>query len=187
MERFVSLAALVATVSEARCPAAPRPVTSVKVTVRPAPPARTAAEAEAFLDALIDAGRRPNANGVRVFAGSDCQKLDEENLLRAFCCGYSKGQAHGTQVDNARAMAKRIAKPVAPATKPYSRGTSATVTGYVAGVNDSESALAKQNGAIEGQIRVAIDEARDAMSREDWATVERIEREINVLRSKLTA
>ena len=183
MERFISLAALVANVSEARCPStvpAVRPVTSVKVTVRPAP---SADMARAFLTALRTAGKRANDKGVMVPGGRDATIADEAELIGAFC-GYSKGQPHGTQLDNARQAAQRALRPVASSTAPYSR-CSASVGGYVAGVNDAAAAQAKQQATLEGLLRAKIDEASEALRAGDEAALDRCEAEARNIRARI--
>jgi hypothetical protein len=170
MERYTDFAALAALAAAARCP-------SAEVVSRPASVARTmpttqampsADMARAFILSARNAGKRANDKGNMVSTGNPADRVaDERAAIAALTGGYLVGNgapAHGTQLDNARAMAQRALRPVAASTAPYSRGGQATVAGYVAGINDAAAAAERQSAVLKGLLRAKLDEAKEALA-----------------------
>lgn len=185
--KLVSLAEIVASVAAAKSPAAE----IVARPMRPAPaapaarPAPSADSARAFMLALRDTGKRRNDKGAMVSTGNPSDRTADEVLAIDAFIGYDKRAPHGAQLDAARDAAKRAMRPVTPSTAPYSRGTSATVAGYVAGINDAASAEEKQQATLKGLLRAKLDEAREALAAGNEAEVDRLCAEARNIRARI--
>jgi len=94
-------------------------------------PIRGTIKAQEFLASLPHCGKRPNANGVRVFQNNDLMRDDEKRLVASFV-GWDPKEIHGVQLEAARRQARRDISPVSA--KAFSRGADPSLTGTVAGM-----------------------------------------------------
>ncbi len=133
------------------------PKVAAPVALAPAapPPVPTKDTAIAFLVAVRDAGKRPNADGVMV-RETKLVRDDEAKALATFV-GYSKAMPHGTQLETARRKATALTKDGWAEDKPIR--TAPTVGGYVAGAPDPSARLlqdlrAKQRAIIDAACKL---------------------------------
>lgn len=109
---------------------------------------------------------------------------EEQSCIMQFC-GYVYSEPHGSQLDKARQLAQRLLKNAVPdaSVKEYSRCSAApSISGYVAGLPDNQ---AKAKASLEAQLRQAIEEQGEALSKNDQGDMAKIERRINHIRSML--
>jgi len=113
-----------------------------------------------------------------IFSRNTKNRTDEINAISEFMGAYNYGKPHGTQLDLARMIARRIlfTKNIMKETNvPYCKSSISSIDNYVPGMPDN---ITKNKRNIEANIINLIDEKRFAYYSNNLAECAKIDRQI---------
>lgn len=148
-------------------------------------PERNTLDAKGFLQAMLNAGKRRNDNGI-LFTDSREVRNDQIKAIHAYC-GFDTRRDFGSQETEARAKAQREIRgfKVTGPSREELKAAARSATGFIAGLPDHkarhlQNLLGRETAAVDAMLqheKDSRDESRSAADRVLSAGLAEVERE----------